>query len=438
MKISSYIASFIVRLRRQASLCEFENTDIDSVTNQLLRDQLIKGIKSPKLTEHILSAGNLSLKDTIARAEGMQQAINDSEQLTDNRHSVMHVNEQDTRAINTFSRRNRSASRNTHHRSNSRQRCYSCGKEGHMQKQCNKKVDKCLTCHKPGQCFKNKKCTNCLKIGHTFNVCRARSLHQTNSILAIESKKSPLNYVTGSFCDVNLSMLIDTGAVFSVISRKVIDQRNLNHLFESCDESAVVADGRSIVIRHCNTGKLKINDFCWPLRMYICDLHVDSILGMDILPEISLKIGSSDGLIFSITPTIVKKYHSIFDKSLKDSYLRETQTHEVIKTVANAEPKQAVVRSISKKHETFLNAKIEELLKSGVIVESKSPWRYNPVIVSKSDGTPRLTINYKPVNSVTVFDAFSLPRIEDLIKKLSAPKYFSTLDFSQCYHKFRL
>ena len=142
-------------------------------------------------------------------------------------------------------------------------------------------------------------------------------MHQTNSILAIESKKRPLNYVTGSFCDVNLSMLIDTGAVFSVISRKVIDQRNLNHLLESCDESAVVADGRSIIIRHCITGKLKNNDFCRPLRMYVCDLHVDSILGMDISPEIGLKIGSSDGLIFSITPTIVKKYHSIFDKSLK-------------------------------------------------------------------------------------------------------------------------
>ena len=51
---SEDIASFIVRLRRQASLCEFENTDIDSVTNQLLRDQLINGIKSPKLTEHIM------------------------------------------------------------------------------------------------------------------------------------------------------------------------------------------------------------------------------------------------------------------------------------------------------------------------------------------------------------------------------------------------
>ena len=74
----------------------------------------------------------------------MEQAINVSEQLKDNRHSVMHVNEQDTQAIDTFPRRNRSASRITHHRSNSRSRCYSFGKVFYLASQCFLKNKKCM------------------------------------------------------------------------------------------------------------------------------------------------------------------------------------------------------------------------------------------------------------------------------------------------------
>ena len=60
---SEDIASFLVRLRRQSKLCNFANEEIDSVSNQLVRDQLIKGLNNSKLTEHILAAGNLSLND---------------------------------------------------------------------------------------------------------------------------------------------------------------------------------------------------------------------------------------------------------------------------------------------------------------------------------------------------------------------------------------
>ena len=68
---SEDIASFLVRLRRQSKLCNFANEEIDSVSNQLVRDQLIKGLNNSKLTEHILAAVNLSLNDTVSRAEAI-------------------------------------------------------------------------------------------------------------------------------------------------------------------------------------------------------------------------------------------------------------------------------------------------------------------------------------------------------------------------------
>ena len=49
-----------------------------------------------------------------------------------------------------------------------------------------------------------------------------------------------------------------------------------------------------------------------------------------------------------------------------------------------------------------------------------------------------MTINYKVVNNCTVFDAFPLQKIDDLISKLSTAQYFSSLDFQQCYHQLKL
>ena len=75
------ISAFIVRLRHSASMCEFENTDVDSITNQLIRDQFLRGINDAKLTESILARGNISLIDTINNAEALQKCMRIQRQL---------------------------------------------------------------------------------------------------------------------------------------------------------------------------------------------------------------------------------------------------------------------------------------------------------------------------------------------------------------------
>ena len=78
------------------------------------------------------------------------------------------------------------------------------------------------------------------------------------------------------------------------------------------------------------------------------------------------------------------------------------------------------------------------MLSAGVIVESHSPWRDLTVVVKTPNGKLRLTINYKIVNKCTIFDAFPLDRIEDIVQNLSSARYFSSIDFSQCYHQLPL
>jgi len=75
----------------------------------------------------------------------------------------------------------------------------------------------------------------------------------------------------------------------------------------------------------------------------------------------------------------------------------------------------------------------EEMLATGVIEESNSPWASPVVLVNKPDGSLRFGVDYRKLNAVTRKDVFPLPLIDDLLDQLSGRKIFSTLDAHTSY-----
>ena len=78
---------------------------------------------------------------------------------------------------------------------------------------------------------------------------------------------------------------------------------------------------------------------------------------------------------------------------------------------------------------------IEELLSSGVIRKSKSPWCSNVVLVRKKNGKLRLCVDYRMLNKKTVKDSYALPRVEEGFDVLNGAKLFSTIDMKAGYHQ---
>ena len=66
---------------------------------------------------------------------------------------------------------------------------------------------------------------------------------------------------------------------------------------------------------------------------------------------------------------------------------------------------------------------------------SISPFPSPTVLVKKKDGTMRLCIDYRKLNSITKKDAHPLFRIEDIFDTFSGSKCFSTLDLAMGYHQ---
>ena len=81
---------------------------------------------------------------------------------------------------------------------------------------------------------------------------------------------------------------------------------------------------------------------------------------------------------------------------------------------------------------------VAEMLTSGQIEPSDSPWSSPVVLVTKKDGGTRFCVDYRRLNDATVKDAYPLPRIDDTLDILADKQWFSTLDLASGYWQVSL
>jgi len=78
---------------------------------------------------------------------------------------------------------------------------------------------------------------------------------------------------------------------------------------------------------------------------------------------------------------------------------------------------------------------ITKLLKKRIIKPSNSAYASPIVLVRKTDGSLRLCVDYRKLNSKTKRDVFPLPRIDESFDALQGAKFFSTIDLASGYHQ---
>ena len=85
----------------------------------------------------------------------------------------------------------------------------------------------------------------------------------------------------------------------------------------------------------------------------------------------------------------------------------------------------------------FLRNEVKRQLKAGLesgrMKETSSPWSAPILMVQKSDGTWRLCVDYRGLNSVTTSDPYPLPNMNDCLENLRDATIFSTLDLVSGY-----
>lgn len=85
-----------------------------------------------------------------------------------------------------------------------------------------------------------------------------------------------------------------------------------------------------------------------------------------------------------------------------------------------------------------LKRHLQDLLATGIIEESHSPYASPVVLVRKKNGELRMVVDYRRLNNLTKKDAYPLPRIEETFTLLSGSKWFTVLDLKSGYYQLEV
>src|SRR5271169_2451237 len=100
-------------------------------------------------------------------------------------------------------------------------------------------------------------------------------------------------------------------------------------------------------------------------------------------------------------------------------------------------PKQRLYR-LSYNEMSELKKTLAELITKEWIVPSHSPLGAPVLFVAKKDGSLRMVIDYRQLNSITIKDRYPLPRTDELFNRLQGAKIFSKIDLRSGYHQIRI
>ncbi|XP_006577652.1 uncharacterized protein [Glycine max] len=127
------------------------------------------------------------------------------------------------------------------------------------------------------------------------------------------------------------------------------------------------------------------------------------------------------------------KYHSLFQQP---STLPPPRQHDhYINLIPSSKPINVHPYRYPHFQKTEIEKHVTALLDSGLIQPNRSPFSSPVLLVKKKDGTWRMCIDYRALNSITVRDRFPLPTIEELLDELGSASWFSKLDLRQGFHQ---
>ncbi|KAL0420440.1 UNVERIFIED_CONTAM: Transposon Ty3-I Gag-Pol polyprotein [Sesamum latifolium] len=133
---------------------------------------------------------------------------------------------------------------------------------------------------------------------------------------------------------------------------------------------------------------------------------------------------------------VVSEFLDVFPEELT-SLPPDREVEFVIELLPNTSPISQTPYRMAPAELKELKSQLKELLERGFIRPSFSPWGAPVLFVRKKDGTLRMCIDYRGLNSITIKNKYPLPQIDELFDQLQRSRVYSKLDLRQGYYQLK-
>jgi len=138
-------------------------------------------------------------------------------------------------------------------------------------------------------------------------------------------------------------------------------------------------------------------------------------------------------------PEYIQPFTHLFNKKKFEKLPERREWDHEINLIDEAPNElNAKAYTMTLKEKEVLNQWLDEQLKAGLIVESKSRYAVPCFYIPKKDASLQLVQDYRKLNQVTIKDKTLLPLIGEVIDKLKEARYFNKLDSIWRYNNIQI
>lgn len=162
-------------------------------------------------------------------------------------------------------------------------------------------------------------------------------------------------------------------------------------------------------------------------EVFLCLVRVD-----DLEQRVGKEMSESD-LPPDIPPEVVRlinQHHTVFPAKAAAALPHSHGVEHRIDLMPGAKPPNRFPYRLSPAEQKEALLQINELLPTGCISRSSSPYGAPILFARKKDGGLRMCVDYRALNSITTKNRYPLPRMKDLLDKLGKARVFSSLDLA--------
>lgn len=325
--------------------------------------------------------------------------------------------------------------------------CYNCGDPNHRSPDCPDKS-------------KGPKCYNCNEFGHVSKQCSQpkKERKETEKKVLFNERVEENNMRVSVLINSNrLQALYNTGSDVNLIRYDVLRDLNL----QICDDSPIslrLAGGNTIKTVGSTKANIETYGEIYDIVFHVVqahDLPIHMIIRKEftrdktvtiknnnveirreyddddpaLLMHIAIDINESEYEPPCEIKQIINKYAP--NKTFKSSV--ELQIQTVDDTPVSQPP-----RRLPLAQKVQVEQQVTEWINDGIVLPFVSQYASPVVVVKKKNGTNRLCVDYRKLNSKTIKDRYPVPLIDEQLDNLQQARVFSTLDLRNGFFHVRV